>query len=386
MARRALSARYLIVLFTLAIGAILAFACGDGKDEPTQPKVRLNELQFIGTHNSYHIQLPKVGIDAIALFDPGFAQSIEFTHPPLRSQFDSGIRQIELDVYYDPEGGRFAKRMYAELIGLSATEGLEELRAPGFKVLHSPEIDFFSTCWTLKSCLEEILAWSDANPGHLPIAVFLEPKDEPTDDPLNIGIVQPLPFDATAVFAMEAEIMAVFSRDRLVTPDGVRGDRDTLEQAVLEDGWPAVQDTLGKVMFVMMDEASKRAAYTADAPSLEGRVMFTTSSEGRPDAAVVKIDDVRGAEDSVQRLVRAGYIVRSMADAESVEVRANDTGRRDATFRAGVHYASTDYPQSVGVAAVSGYVVRFPDGGLVRCNPVTASASCAAALSPLARR
>jgi hypothetical protein len=180
--------------------------------------------------------------------------------------------------------------------------------------------------------------------------------------------------------------MAVFSRDRLITPDGVRGDRATLEEAVLEDGWPAVKDTLGKVMFVLMDEAAKRAAYTTGAQSLEGRVMFTTSSEGQPDAAVLKVDDVRGAEEQVQRLVRAGYIVRTMADAESVEVRANDTGRRDASFRAGAHYVSTDYPQSIGVAASTGYVVRFPDGALVRCNPVTASTSCAAALSPLARR
>jgi hypothetical protein len=379
-------AKYLVLLVVLAVGGLAALSCGDDKKE-TQPSVRLNELQFIGTHNSYHIQPPKEGIDAIALFDPDFARSIEFTHPPLRSQFDSGIRQIELDAYYDPQGGRFAKRMYADMLGIpGAAEGLENLRDPGFKVLHSPEADFFSTCWTLKSCLTEILAWSDANPAHLPITVFIEPKDEPTDDPLNIGIVQPLLFDATAVFALEAEILAVFDRDRLVTPDSVRGDAKTLQEAILSAGWPAVENTLGKVMFVLMDETTKRAAYTAAAPALEGRVMFTTSSEGQPDAAVVKIDDVRGAEETVQRLVRAGYIVRVMADAESVEVRANDTGRRDASFRAGAHYVSTDFPKSIGVAETTGYVVRFPDGSLVRCNPVTASAACTAKLSPLVRR
>jgi hypothetical protein len=46
-----------------------------------------------------------------------------------------------------------------------------QLRAPGFKVLHVPHIDYRTTCVTLVACLAQIDEWSRVNPRHVPIMV-----------------------------------------------------------------------------------------------------------------------------------------------------------------------------------------------------------------------
>jgi len=46
-------------------------------------------------------------------------------------------------------------------------------------VLHVPDIDFNTTCWTFVEGLQSIKAYSNANPYHAPIAIYVEFK---TDD------------------------------------------------------------------------------------------------------------------------------------------------------------------------------------------------------------
>jgi hypothetical protein len=218
--------------------------------------------------------------------------------------------------------------------------------------------------------------------NHIPITVWIEPKDDPRDDPISLGSAQPLPIDAAALQALEAEILAVFGKGSLITPDSVRGGSSTLEAAVLDRGWPTLDEARGKVMFVLLDSGLKREAYRAGAPSLQGRAMFTMSSAGQPDAAIISFDDVMAVRDLIPQLVKAGYLVRTFADLETVDARQNDTSRRDAAFASGAHYISTDFPETGGVAA-GGYAARFPDGLLTRCNPLTASTGCASAIGEL---
>jgi hypothetical protein len=48
----------------------------------------------------------------LSKFDSGAAEDLDYSHYHLEEQFSQfGIRQIELDVYYDPDGGLFSKRM-----------------------------------------------------------------------------------------------------------------------------------------------------------------------------------------------------------------------------------------------------------------------------------
>ena len=87
-----------------------------------------------------------------------------------------GIRQFELDVFADPEGGRFATPAAFRMV-----KGLDpvgpDLLEPGFKVIHTPDVDYRTTCTTLKACLTTIRDWSRANPWHVPIMIQIEAKD-----------------------------------------------------------------------------------------------------------------------------------------------------------------------------------------------------------------
>ena len=71
--------------------------------------------------------------------------------------------------------------------------------------------------------------------------------------------------------------------------------------------------------------------------------MFTDSSPGAPEAAFVKQNDPLD-DPAIPTLVAAGYVVRTRADADTVEARSGDTGPRDAAIASGAQWVSTDYP------------------------------------------
>src|SRR5687768_228935 len=186
--------------------------------------VRINQIQLLGTHNSYHIApappiLARLGERA---------RNIEYSHRPIAEQLTRlGIRKFELDVFADPEGGRYAAPAALRLVkGLDPVDA--QMRKPGFKVLHTQDLDYRSTCMTLLSCLSEIETWSRAHPGHLPIMVMIEAKDSPLEDRDKVGFVQPLPIGPNELRALDEEIRSVFPSDRVITPDRVRGRHATL--------------------------------------------------------------------------------------------------------------------------------------------------------------
>jgi len=249
-------------------------------------------------------------------------------------------------------------------------------------VLHVPDIDFETTCLTFVSCLQTLETWSDANPGHLPITVQIEAKDEPLAVPPGVlppGLpppAVPVPFGAAELNSIDAEIRSVFSDDQLITPDDVRGDRATLEEAVLKDGWPTLNESRGQFLFTLDNEDAKRAMYIAGHPSLAGRVMFTSSPPGSPESAFVKVNEPIPNQAYISELVAAGYIVRTRADADTIEARYNLTARRDAAMASGAQFVSTDYPEDDPDFAPSPYYVDIPGDNVARCNPVIAPPAC----------
>jgi hypothetical protein len=207
-------------------------------------------------------------------------------------------------------------------------------------------------------CLNTVRAWSLANPGHVPISFLLEGKVEAL-------LLDPsvFPLDSAAFDRLDAEILSVFPRASLVTPDDVRGDYPTLEAAVLERGWPLLDDVRGKVMFVLHESGRERDLYTEARPSLEGRPMFVRSEPGRPDAATLVVDTPR--VDRIQELTRAGYWVRTRADSG---IRPAPE-RLEQALASGAHVISTDFPPGEACED-TGYVAAFPDGAPARLNSV----------------
>lgn len=341
--------------------------------------LRMNQIQVLGSHNSYHLHTVEPLWSALSAFDPALAATLDYAHSPLAEQFShEGIRQIELDVFADPHGGRYADRHLNPLLGLPLASGVADLDVPGFKVFHVQEVDYESSCVRFVTCLQQVQTWSRAHPGHLPIAIMLELMEDVIPDPVNAGFVQPIPYGAAELDALDAEIRSVFAPDELITPDTVRGDAPTLESAVLGTGWPTLDAARGKVLFLMDNAGSLRTTYLAGHPSLSGRVLFTNASPGDADAAFVKVNDPLGANTAyIQDLVRRGYVVRTRSDADTIEARAGSTTRRDAAFASGAQWVSTDYPVPGRSAAFgTDYVAQIPDGHPARCNPVVTGPRC----------
>jgi hypothetical protein len=344
--------------------------------------LHLNQVQVIGTHNSYHVQPKEPIFSALKSFDAALAASLEYSHPKLSEQFNKeGVRQIELDVFADPQGGRYSFRHLLPALGLPGDSGVAALKKPGFKVFHVQEIDFLSSCgWTFVACLQQVKHWSDAHPHHLPITILVELKDTAIPDPLNLGFTQPLPIAAPELNALDGEIRSVFRAHDLITPDDVRGHAATLEEAVLGHGWPTLGESRGKVMFLMDNSDAHRDNYLAGHPSLRGRVLFTNAKPGEADAAFVEHNDAAGATNiaEIQDLVRRGYVVRTRSDADTKEARTNDTATRDAAIASGAQWVSTDYPVPGIASAMFGtnYVAQIPGGDPARCNPINTGPSC----------
>jgi len=346
-------------------------------------EVDINHLQVIGSHNSYHL-IPEPALFAgIAALSPELAAAIEYSHLPLAEQLgDHGIRQFELDVFADPDGGLFANRAANPVVGLDAASGLPELDQPGFKVMHTQDFDYGTTCSTLVACLEEIRDWSSANPNHVPIMVMIETKEQSVPDAaaaegleltVDLPWAQPVAITADLLDALDAEIRSVFGPDQIIEPDEVRGDAATLNEAVTTVGWPTLEASRGQVMFSLNNGGVTRDMYIVDTPNLEGRLLFTNAPLGAPDAAFVRFDDPN--DPGLDEAALAGYLVRTRTDEPTVDARTNATVLRYAALVSGAHFLSTDYylPSSF---FESTYVVKLPGGAVARCNPVTAPPSC----------
>lgn len=336
--------------------------------------LRLNQIQVIGSHNSYKQPTTPQIYSLLQAFDASLASGIEYSHRPLAEQFsEQGVRQIELDVFADPTGGLYSRRVGLDVAGLP-NNAPPELSQPGFKVLHIQDLDFNTSCLTFVECLRQVDDWSDAHPGHLPITILVELKDDNIPDP-GFGFTMPVKIRTPEMDALDAEIRSVFRPDEMITPDDVRGSRATLEEAVLNKGWPTLQDSAGKVMFMMDNGGSYRADYRAGRPSLEGRVLFTNSQPGSADAAFVKVNGPIGNVSRIQSLVAAGYVVRTRSDEPTIQARTNDTTQREAALASGAQWVSTDYPVA-GSSPFSPYFAAIPDGHPARCNPVNTGPRC----------
>jgi len=357
------------------MSAVAAIGCGHGEHlgGETKAALRLNHIQVVGTHNSYHLEPPEPLFSYLQRALPRLALAAEYSHVRIAAQLESqAVRQLELDVYADPDGGLYASRAGYALVGRDPSSGIPELDRPGFKVLHTPDLDFESSCWTFQQCLVEIRDWSDSHPFHVPILILLEARDEGVPGPM---FTVPARFGRAELDALEREIDTVFPRSKLITPDEVRGTWPTLDEAVRADGWPLLSSSRGRILFALANEDEKRDAYLEGHPALRGRLLFTSASPGRPEAAFVKLDDPIANRDRIRSLVAEGYLVRTRADADTLEARTGNTERREAALGSGAHFVSTDFPAPNPRFGTS-YAVGLPEGIAARCNPVSAPRTC----------
>ena len=322
--------------------------------------LRVNQIQVLGSHNSYHASPYPQVLAALRGVNPATAAGLDYAHRPLPAQFDLGVRQIELDVWSDPMGGKYARPTLPTSLHVPLPDPAV-MNAPGFKVLHEANIDTHSTCLTFVLCLRAVKEWSDAHPGHVPMMIEVEMKD---------AKVTPATFDG-----LEAEIRSVFRPDDLITPDDVRGSDASLGHAVRTRGWPTLGKVRGRILFTLDNEGFASVELQGH-PSLRGRILFAPSSPGDDDAAFSKLNDPIHDAAKIKAALAANMLVRTRADADTVQARSDDITMRDTALSGGAQFVSTDY--EVPDPRFGPYQVRIPGGTPARCNPVTAPPGCRA--------
>lgn len=348
----------------------------------------MNHIQLLATHNSYHreVTLQERRWHSVLLAGP---ENYYYSHATLAHQAAAqSVRSFELDIWADPDGGNYATPLIRRLSG--APYPPQDLMAQsGAKVLHVADLDVGTTCYTLITCLEEVKAWSDAHPLHVPIPIMLEFKKA---TPVRLGSSKPISWNDTALLAsLDDEIRSVIPTTQLLVPDDIRQDGKTLEESILTRGWPDLDSARGRIFFVMDDGPTTlgavRNAYVEGGHSnLEGRVVFTQSAPGEADCAYQKLNTPNGGDDDdeagnlvrIQEAVRKGYWVRTRADVPITTLLSNDTtGQREAALVSGAQMVSTDWP-AMGMSARYGvdYMVGFEGGWGARCNPVNGDGVC----------
>ena len=376
------------VIWSCAVGTVLAIAglCSktiNAEVKLNSPDLRLNQLQSIGTHNSYHLK-PAPNLTKALLEGNWLVRvllgTFEYSHSPLPEQFDMGVRQIELDMFLDPEGGLYAEPfgdLVVERNGLPADPDWDindQMKQPGLKIIHMQDLDYRSVCLTFTKCLQEMKTWSDNNPQHLPIVVLIEAKDKayprilfPGQEPLDF--TKPIKFDSQNISEIDREINAVFSKERLITPDDLRGNYATIKQALQSEGWISISQARGKIIFLM---DNRNDLYLEKYPGLRGATLFTTAKEpGENEAVFINTNQPRK---DIPDLVKKGYIVRTRADADTLQSRVGSTELRDKAIKSGAQYISTDYPNPNEY--FSDFKVLFTGDSLIRCNPLNSDDSC----------
>ncbi len=335
-------------------------------------KLKMNQTQVIGSHNSYKIGIEKALMDLI-LSDHPEAIGLDYTHIPITEQLDLGLRGLEIDPVYDPEGDRFSHPKGLEMLNAQGVEtkpyNSEAMTLPGFKVLHVPDIDFRSHCPTFKACLSDIKDWSKLHSDHLPIIITINPKSSGLDRP---GFAKVIPFDKKVLDALDKEILEIFKADELITPKQIKGKQKTLRQAIVDKGWPDLAKARGKILFVL-DAGKELTELYVSGDEDYARPMFPNTDADNPHAAFFIMNDPLKQEKDIAALVSQGFMVRTRSDADTKEARTGDKTRFEAAIRSGAQVITTDYYLR-SLSPNKDFEIVF-DGKYSQCNPVLIKSS-----------
>jgi hypothetical protein len=333
--------------------------------KPAEPL--MNQIQVIGSHNSYKQAIDPKLFAVLQKADSASFSKIDYEHATLTEQLDLGLLALEIDVYADTQGGKYAHPKGLDLApGQPAYDAAGLMKQPGFKVFHIQDLDYRSNAPTFKLALQELKKWSLAHPTHNPIFITMNAKSEALKRP---GFSVPEPFTSTVFEALDKEILDNLGADQLITPDQVRGKYATLESAVLHRNWPTLRAAQGKFVFVLDELGEKRATYIQGHPSLKGRVLFADAEPGTPEAAIYILNNAKKDLATIKALVQKGYIIRTRADSDTQEARRNDKSSFEAAQQSGAQIISTDYYRP-STHFKSDYVISFPGGKYFRPDPV----------------
>lgn len=335
---------------------------------------RFNQIQVIGSHNSYKKAIQPELLQLVSDQDSDIFH-LNYEHLSITEQLDLGLRKLELDIYHDPDGSRYADPLGNNHLASAGIKPYpldhrEKWAVPGFKVFHVQDIDFRSHCVLLTDCLKSIIKWSDDHPNHIPIVITVNVKTDSLDNPES---VRPLPFTAEVYVQLDAIIRASTGIGRLVSPGLITKPGQSLNESIKNNGWPFIEEVAGKLMLVLDEPIEKINTYLA-ATQADERVFFVNVPPDHPQAAFIIANNPLEQENDIRNWVKEGYLVRTRADANTIEAINGDYSRFEAAKRSGAQFISTDYYYKT--VRHPDFIIRFEQDKFVRCNPVFEKEKC----------
>lgn len=279
--------------------------------------VKLNEIAVMGTHNSYQLlgTLPKQGLmKTLQIISFGLVENkAVFEMDTFTEQLEQGIRNLEIDI-----------------------ETVDDEGDVSFIVTHKAIIDNVSSAYNLAKGLEEIAMWSDNNPGHLPVYLLIEPKDDvpSINNMKNFSLEYALELD---------KVLRQVLGDRLLTPQQVMGDYESFEEMRKADGWPTLKQSSGKII-VLLHTCDVTQEYIDTDTSIKTQAMFPMLLFGdidKPYASfILDNDPVIASENNKKTVDENNLMVRTRAD----DYPDFSDERYKSADNCGSHIITTDYP------------------------------------------
>lgn len=278
--------------------------------------VKYNQVQFLATHNSYKRgsseSLEKM-INIVSKVGIYSANEFNYAFETLTEQLNAGIRSIELDV-----------------VPIKIDGSIQ------FICCHTVGIDMNSSCLNLDLALEEIALWSKNNPGHMPISVLIEPKDE------NMPVKGLRAMTLKNANLLDSKIKAAFGKN-LLTPADMMGKHASLGAMRKANDWLPLGDTLGKVM-VLLHSCTVTQRYINQDKALRSQSMFPMlryADRDKDYASFMLINKAKTARQQNSELIdKNNLIVRIRLDIwpQHTKEEYNDG------IKSGSQILTTDYP------------------------------------------
>lgn len=279
--------------------------------------IRMNEIVVLGTHNSYQFKAtaPKRALmRTLQIISLGAVENKAiFEMDTFTEQLEQGVRNLEIDI-----------------------ETVDNKKDISFTVTHDPVLDNVSSAYNLEKALEEVLLWSENNPGHLPVYLLIEPKD-------NVPSINNMK-NFNVKYALELDNLLYNTLgDKLFTPEQVMGDFDNFETMRNADSWPTLEKSLEKII-VLLHPCEVTEDYIDVDPTIKTQKMFPMlrfDNIDKPYASFILENDPATATINKEKTVKENNLM--------VRTRADDypdfsDERYAATKNCGSHIITTDYP------------------------------------------
>jgi hypothetical protein len=220
----------------------------------------------------------------------------------------------------------------------------ESLLVPGIKILHIKDVDYQSNVQTWQEAMIRLRDWSDSHRDHSVVFVNIEVKSESPGGSSALmrmlGFKRAPEFDSSSLQELSNTALEVLS-NRIYAPAAMRGNHPSLKARVAHDGWPTVEETKGRFIFIVEGLSAELQQQVLSKEYFSP--FFYYGAEEHPEVVFVLKNNSRSQEDEIRRCVSTGLMVRTRADEGTYESRNEDYSGWEAAIRSHAQIISTDF-------------------------------------------